>query len=65
MILDNDANKHGKRLYGTNLFVRSPIILKGKCSANVILRQGVFNDEIKENILNNINKNVQFWEDYV
>lgn len=62
MILDNDANKHGKRLYGTNLFVQSPIILKGKCSANVILRQGVFNDEIKEDILNNINKNVQFWE---
>ena len=61
-ILDNDKNKQGKRLYGTDLNVKSPRILEGESGASVILRAGVFNEEIKEDIINNINKNVVFWE---
>ena len=61
-ILDNDANKQEKRLYGTSLMVRSPIILKGVKNAAVILRAGVYNKEIKEDILENIRPDVAFWE---
>lgn len=61
-ILDNDPKKHGKRLYGSDLIVRSPHILRGQGPVAVILRQGVFNDEIKKDILTNINPQVEFWE---
>ena len=61
-ILDNDPKKQGRRLYGTNLKVRSPQVLRNMGKVNVILRQGVFNKEIKEDILVKINKNVVFWE---
>lgn len=61
-ILDNDRNKHGKRLYGTSLLVNSPKILKDNNSPIVILRSGVFNEEIKKDILENINPDVTFWE---
>jgi len=59
-LLDNDASKEGKRLYGTNLLSQSPKILKDIPEAIVILRAGVYNDEIKEDILSNINKNIKF-----
>lgn len=49
-ILDNDPAKHGRRLYGTNLFVTSPSILSGKRKPIVILRAGVFASEIKDSI---------------
>lgn len=61
-ILDNDPKKHGKRLYGTNFIVYSPEILKNLESASVILRQGIFNDEIKNDIITNINSNIRFLE---
>lgn len=61
-ILDNDTNKQGKRLYGTSLMVQSPKILKDVKNAAVILRAGVYNKEIKEDIVNNINPHVVFWE---
>jgi len=61
-ILDNDKNKQGKRLYGTSLLVNSPKILKDVNSPVVILKVGVYNNEIKEDILNNINASVSFWE---
>lgn len=61
-ILDNDPHKQGKRLYGTDLRVSSPRILKDVPQANVILRAGVFNEEIKKDILENINPAVVFWE---
>ena len=61
-ILDNDEKKQDKRLYGTNLKVYSPKILKSVRNATVILRSGVYNNEIKNDIINNINKNVVFWE---
>ena len=61
-ILDNDPHKQGKRLYGTDLHVSSPRILKDIPQANVILRAGIYNDEIKRDILENINPAVVFWE---
>ncbi len=60
-LLDNDANKQGKRLYGTSLMVNSPRILKNAESPVVILKAGVYNNEIKEDIINNINRNAIFW----
>ncbi|MBF7049587.1 SAM-dependent methyltransferase, partial [Campylobacter volucris] len=56
-ILDNDANKQEKRLYGTSLFVKSPKILKDDNNSLVILNAGVYNKEIKKDILENINRN--------
>ncbi|MBF0544788.1 MAG: methyltransferase domain-containing protein [Candidatus Riflebacteria bacterium] len=61
-LLDNDPNKQEKRLYGTKLFVKSPKILKDIKNPVVILKSGVFNEEIKQDIQNNINSNVEFWE---
>lgn len=61
-LLDNDPKKQGKRLYGTALKVNSPSILKDKTHSVVILKAGVYNNEIKSEILNKINRNVEFWE---
>ena len=61
-IIDNDSKKQGKRLSGTSLIVRSPKVLEGLNNVAVILRAGVYNNEIKEDIMNNINPNVVFWE---
>jgi len=61
-LLDNDPNKQGKRLYGTTLMVQSPSTLKNEESASVILKAGVYNQEIKEDILGNINNSVTFLE---
>lgn len=60
-ILDNSSAKQGKRLYGTNMTVSSPKILSGKGRVNVILKAGIYNDEIKKDILENINSDVVFW----
>jgi len=54
-VLDNDTKKQGKRLYGTDLIVNSPKILKGEDSPIVILRAGTFTAEIEKDILENIN----------
>lgn len=61
-ILDNNVNKQNRRLYGTDLYVNSPKILKDKNHPIVILRAGLFNDEIKKDIINNINNTVEFIE---
>jgi hypothetical protein len=61
-ILDNDKKKHGRRLYGTHLSVSSPNCLKDVENPCVILKAGVYNDEIKADILGNINPNVRFLE---
>ena len=61
-VLDNDPNKQGKRLYGTDLKTFSPKILAGFKNPTVILRSGVFSQEIKKGILENINANVTFLE---
>lgn len=61
-LLDNDERKQGKRLYGTTLKVFSPQILRNKPNVAVILKAGVYNDEIKCDILTNINPNTEFFE---
>ena len=45
-LLDNDTNKIGKFLYGTNLLVNSPSILKKEQNPIVILRAAQYTDEI-------------------
>jgi 2-polyprenyl-3-methyl-5-hydroxy-6-metoxy-1,4-benzoquinol methylase len=60
-ILDNDKQKQNKRLYGTNLYVKSPEILADKKNVLVILCAGLYNEEIKKDILL-INNNVKFLE---
>ena len=59
-ILDNDPNKEGGRLYGTNLICHSPKILSGLEKATIILRAGIYNEEIKKDITLNINPNIDF-----
>ena len=59
-ILDNSPIKIGKRLYGTNLKVNSPKILSDSLNPMVILKAGIYNDEIKKDILENINPNTTF-----
>jgi hypothetical protein len=61
-LLDNNKSKQGKRLYGTDLVVADPKILSNDESPIVILRCGVFNNEIKNDILKNINPTTQFLE---
>ena len=59
-LLDNDPQKHGKRLYGTDLKVASPKVLQDVSSPMVILKAGVYNEEIKRDILNSINSTTRF-----
>lgn len=59
-VLDNDPKKQGKRLYGTSLMVQSPKVLRDVVNPAVILKAGVYNQEIKEDILGNINKSATF-----
>ena len=61
-ILDNSTLKQGKRLYGTDLLVDSPSVLADKNNPTIILRCGVFNNEIKQDILTNINSTAIFLE---
>lgn len=61
-ILDNDTNKQGKRLSGTSLTVYPPQVLKGLQKPVVILKVATYADEIKEDIINNMNNTVIFWE---
>ena len=59
-VLDNDPEKQGKRLYGTNLKVASPNILREVDCPVVILKTGVYDKEIEDDILNNINPRTKF-----
>ena len=61
-LLDNDPAKQGKRLYGTSLMVQSPKVLRNIMNPIVILKAGVYNAEIKKDILENINSTVTFIE---
>tara|TARA_B100001175_G_C19514040_1_gene645977 strand:+ start:595 stop:1734 length:1140 start_codon:yes stop_codon:yes gene_type:complete len=58
--LDNDRKKQNKYLYGTNLKVFNPKILKEKNKPVIILRAAQYNKEIKKQIVNLINKNSKF-----
>ena len=59
-VLDNDPNKIGNRLYGTQLNVKSPKILKDFEEPVVVLKAAMYTEEIKKDILENINPNVRF-----
>jgi SAM-dependent methyltransferase len=59
-ILDNSPLKQEKRLYGTDLIVKSPKVLSEYTNPIVILKAGLYNEEIKNDILNNINSNTTF-----
>lgn len=59
-VLDNSPVKIGKRLYGTNLMVNSPKCLKDHQEALVVLKAGNYTDEIKQDVLENINSNILF-----
>ena len=63
-ILDNDGTKHDKRLYGTNLIVSSPKILKGVKNPKIILCVATYRKEIESDILTNINKDAIFIHEY-
>lgn len=61
-LLDNDARKQGRRLYGTRLMVQSPKALRDVANPVVILKAGVYNAEIRDDILKNINPSTVFFE---
>jgi hypothetical protein len=61
-LLDNDKNKQGRRLYGTKLNVASPKVSATVKEPIVILKAGVYNNEIKKDIIDNINKSTFFME---
>lgn len=60
-ILDNDQAKQGKRLYGTELLVKSPNKLTSISSPTVILLASHYQNEIKEQILK-LNPTTRFLE---
>lgn len=59
-VLDNDLQKQDKRLYGTSLMVRTPKLLATVESPVVLLKAGQYTEEIKEDILSNINPKTRF-----
>lgn len=59
-VLDNSPAKQGKRLYGTNLFVENPKMLANSKNPLVVLKAGLYNKEIMDDILSNINPDTKF-----
>jgi len=59
-ILDNDKDKQGKRLYGTNLTVKDASVISDYKYPKVVVRAGVYNSEIKDQLLK-INSNVKIY----
>ena len=57
-LLDNDTNKHNKRLYGTPCIVKSPACLENVKNPIVVLRGGSYTREITESLLK-INPNIE------
>jgi len=53
-VLDNDRQKQGKRLYGTNLMVMDPEVLRNFDNSSVIVRAGAYDQEIREGITSRI-----------
>lgn len=50
-ILDNNEDKHGKRLYGSNLICNSPNVLKALDRPLVVVKAGAYTDEISKQLL--------------
>ena len=61
-LLDNDTSKQNKRVSGIEKDIYSPKILKNVENVVVIIPNNPYREEIKEDILQNINQNVEFWE---
>lgn len=59
-VLDNDPNKIGNRLYGTPLLTYSPKMLAGISKPLVVLKAGIYTDEIKKDIVENCNSQTEF-----
>lgn len=57
-ILDNDPNKHGKRLYGTHLSIQNVNIVSGLESPVIIIDCGEYNSEITNQVLS-LNKSAE------
>ena len=57
-ILDNSKSKQGLRLYGTNFLISSPRVIED--NSLIILRAGSYTQEIKKDILTNINPTATF-----
>jgi SAM-dependent methyltransferase len=52
LILDNDANKHTYKLYGTNLLVSDPSVIKDNKKCIIVCSHiGIYADEIKKQII--------------
>jgi 2-polyprenyl-3-methyl-5-hydroxy-6-metoxy-1,4-benzoquinol methylase len=59
-LLDNSDIKENKRLYGTSFEVKKPHVLKDVKSPIVLLNAGVYEAEIKKQILEEINSDTIF-----
>jgi hypothetical protein len=59
-ILDNDLKKVNNRLYGTKLLTETPKILKNYKEPIVVLKAAQYTEEIKKDILENINSKTRF-----
>jgi hypothetical protein len=56
--IDNNSNRHGKKLYGTGVTVFSPSVLKNE-SCTILLCKCPYTEELKQQLLN-INKKLHF-----
>lgn len=59
-VLDNDRSKQGRRLSGSRLAVASPEVLRAARNPAVILKAGVYNQEIRDDIVARINPETRF-----
>ena len=59
-ILDNDKKKHNQYLYGTKIKVVGPKNLRKVDKPIIILRAAQYSNEIKKDILKNINYKTRF-----
>ncbi len=60
-LLDNSKPKQGRRLYGSTLKVENPHVLAGQGKVGVILKVGIYKDEIVKQ-LKTINPNIVYFE---
>ena len=56
-IIDNSKDKEGLKLYGTDLIVKNPSIIKGMENVIVIVKAASYQKEIEEQLIE-LNKNV-------
>ena len=59
-ILDNSPLKQGKRLYGTSFNVQSQEVLRGRGKVGIVLKVGIYRDEIVKQ-LKEINPKILFF----